>query len=98
MGNLLTSNPVYIDTASSSDIAQKRVVLIQWQDEAGDVADDDELNITINGVTFSVLFKLNTDVGQQPIVLWKAAFSTPILVENLVVNTIDQGAVLVWCV
>jgi hypothetical protein len=97
-GNVLTSNPIYIDTAASSDIYNRRVVLIQWQDEAGDVINDEDLSITINGVTFAMKFKLGSDVGQQDIILWEAAFSTPILVTHMVVNVIDDGAVLVWCV
>ena len=98
MANLLTSNPIYIDTAASSDIYNRRVVLIQWQDEAGDVADDEDLSITINGVTFAVKNKLGSDVGQQPIILWEAVLSEPVFVSHLVVNTIDDGALLVWCV
>ena len=98
MANLLTSNPIYIDTAASSDIYNKKVVLIQWQDEAGDVADGEDLSMTINGVTFAMKFKLGSDVGQQDIILWEAAFSVPIMVTHMVVNTIDDGAVLVWCV
>ncbi len=98
MANNLLSNPIYIDTAASSDIAQKRVILIQWQDEAGDVTDGEDLSITINGVTFAMKYNLGSDVGQQPIILWEAAFSVPFWVDDLVVNTIDDGAVLVWCV
>jgi hypothetical protein len=98
MANLLTSNPIYIDTAASSDLVNVKIQLIQWQDEAGDVANDEDLSLTINGITFAMKFKLGSDVGQQPIVIWEAAFSTPILVTHMVVTLIDDGAVLVWCV
>jgi len=98
MANVLTSNPIYIDTAAGSTITNKRVVLIQWQDEAGDLADDEDLSLTINGVTFAMKNKLATDVGQQPIIIWEAAFSVPIFIDTMVVNVIDDGAVLVWCV
>ena len=97
MANNLVSNPKYIDTAANSNLSNVKIQLIQWQDEAGDVGDGEDLSMTINGVTFAMKFKLGSDVGQQDIILWQAGpFAEPIFARDFVVNTIDDGAVLVW--
>lgn len=97
MGNILTSNPVYIDTAASSDIYDVKIQLIQWYNEAADLADGEDLALTIDGVSIDMKYNLGSDVGQQAIVVWEAGpFAEPIYVRHFVVDTIDDGAVLVW--
>lgn len=98
MANELNSNPVYIDTASGSTLSgQRQVQLIQWLDDANDVADGDDLSFTLNGVTVAIKANLGSDVGQQLTVLYEAGpFKCPIKADDFVVNTIDHGVVLVW--
>lgn len=98
MANLLTDNPVYIDTAASSTVTNKRIVLIQWIDDAADIIDDDDLVFVINGVTVTIKYQKTTDVGGAGVVYYEAAFSTPIFASTFSVTTIDHGALLVWCV
>jgi len=98
MANNLTSNPIFIDTASGSTITNKKVQLIQWYNEAADLADTETCVFTINGVQLTLTYNLGSDVGQQDIVVWQAGpFTDPIFVSSLTVSTIEDGALLIWC-
>lgn len=93
MANTLTTNPVFIDTAAGSTITDQRIQAIQWIDDAGDMANADDLDFTINGVTIHL--KVDTHTSASP-VQYAVHLSHPIVVKTFVVNTIDHGAVLVW--
>jgi hypothetical protein len=98
MANNLTSNPIFIDTASGSTITNKKVQLIQWINEAADLEDTEDLVFTINGIQISMKYNLGSDVGQQDIIIYQAGpFADPIFVTSLTVDTIDDGALLIWC-
>jgi len=97
MANVLTSNPVYIDTAAGSTISDVKIQQIQWLDDANDVADGDDLSFTINGVTVAIKQNLGSDVGFEDTIIYQAGpFAKPILVNSFVVGVIDHGVVLVW--
>ena len=97
MANNLTSNPIYIDTASGSTVTDKKIQCIQWFNEAADLADGEDLAFTINGIAIAMKYNLGSDVGQQDIIVWQAGpFASPIYVREFVVTTIDDGAVLLW--
>ena len=107
MGNTLTSNPIYADTAATLWTGTKRVQLIQWCDDNADIADDDDLSITINGVTIAVKIQIPTTVGGTPvedvspgpsgICMWQIGpFAFPIPMTDVVLNTIDHGSLLLW--
>jgi len=107
MGNTLTSNPIYVDTAATAWTGNKMVRLIQWIDDAGDIADDDDLSITINGVTIAVKVQIATTGGGAPveavtpgvgnICLWQIGpFNPGMYMSDFVVNTIDHGTLLIW--
>lgn len=98
MANVLTSNPVFIDTASGSDLTgMRRIQQIQWIKSDNGFADNDSLVMTINGVEITARYNQGSDVGQQDCVVYQAGpFANPISVINFVVSTIDQGVVLIW--
>lgn len=107
MGNTLTSNPIYVDTAATVWTGNKMVRLIQWIDDAADIADDDDLSITINGVTIAVKIQIGTTSGGAPvenvtpnvgnICVWQIGpFNPGMYMNDFVVNTIDHGALLIW--
>lgn len=97
MANVLTSNPVSIDTATGSDITNRKVQLIQWIDDAADIADNDDLAFTINGVAVAAKIQL-TDNAVENVAVWTMGpFPQPIYVSSMVVTTIDHGVLLVWC-
>ena len=107
MGNTLTSNPIYVDAAATAWTGDKKLRLIQWVDDAADIADNDDLSITINGVTIAVKIQIATTGGGAPveavtpnvgnICVWQIGpFNPGIWVHDLVVNTIDHGALHIW--
>ncbi|MDY6834974.1 MAG: hypothetical protein SVY53_09280 [Chloroflexota bacterium] len=107
MANSLASNPLYIDTAATIWTGDKAVRLIQWIDDNADIADDDDLSITINGVTIAAKAQIATTGGGAPvenvspnvgnICVWQIGpFSPGVYIHNLIVNTIDHGVLLVW--
>lgn len=98
MANNLKGNPAYIDTAgATSELTNVRIQLIQWHNEAADLGDGEDLAMTIDGVSIDMKYNLGSDVGQQDIVVWQAGpFAAPIFVRSFIVDTIDDGAVLVW--
>ncbi len=95
MANNLKSNPKNIDTASGSDILGiMHVQEIQWIDDNADIADGDDLSITINGVAIAV--KVQVANGEN-VCFWRMGpFAKPIPMTNFVCTVIDHGALLVF--
>jgi hypothetical protein len=99
MANNLNSNPVYIDAAASSELSGiSRILLIQWVEDAGDIGNDDDLVMVVNGVTITIKPQrhetpASVDGGG---VVYEAAFSRPFVARDFSVTTIDHGALLVW--
>lgn len=96
MGNLLTSNPLFVDTAATIFTTPKKVSLIQWIDDAADIADDDDLNITINGVTIAAKIALTANEVGNVAVWTMGPFPAGLWVSNFVVTTIDHGVLLIF--
>lgn len=99
MANVKTSNPISIDTASGSTLTGLFYVqCIQWIDDAADIADDDDLSFSLNGVTVAQKVQLTANAVGNTVVYQAGPFASPIAVKDFVVNTIDHGVVLVWIV
>jgi len=107
MGNSLNSNPIYVDTAATAWTGNKMVNLIQWIDDAADIVDDDDLSITVNGVTIAAKVQIATTGGGAPVenvspnvgnvCVWQIGpFSPGIWIHDFIVNTIDHGVLLIW--
>ena len=107
MGNTLTKNPIYVDTAATAWSGTKWVRLIQWIDDAADIADDDDLSITINGLTMAMKIQIPTTTGATPVedltpgpsglCVWQVGpFNPGMPMTGLIVNTIDHGALHIW--
>ena len=108
MGNTLTSNPYYVDTAATLwTKTPKYVREIQWIDDFADIVDDDDLSITINGVTIATKIQIATTTGLTPveavtpnvgnICVWRQGpFNPGIAISDFAVNTIDHGVLLIW--
>jgi hypothetical protein len=97
--NILTGNPVFIDTAASSTLTGIRLIqCIQWIATAIPT-DLDDLSFTLNGVSITTAVPITGTAGEEafPCVLYQAGpFPRPISAKDFVVNTIDSGVVLVW--
>ena len=98
--NVLTSNPIFIDTAAGSALTgERKIQLIQWIVTAAPT-DLDDLSFTLNGVTITTIVPITATAGEEayPCVLFQAGpFARPIRAKDFVVNTLDSGVVLVWC-
>ena len=98
MANVLTGNPKSIDTAAGSTLSGLvGIKELQWIDNAGDIADGDDLSFTMNGVTVAMVANIGSDVGDQDIVKYRLGpFNPPLIAKDFVVNTIDHGVLLVF--
>jgi hypothetical protein len=95
-GNVLTGNPMTVDTAATLwSSANKYVQLIQWIDDAADIANDDDILLVINGVTITGKIQMTADtIGN--LVVWEMAFNPPMRIESFVVTTLDSGLLVIW--
>jgi hypothetical protein len=104
---LPTTMPVVKAAAATVTDKAINLRLIQWIDDAGDIADDDDIVLTINGVALTGKVQIGTTAGGAAveavtpnvgnIVVWQIGpFNPGIHVTGLVVTTIDHGAVHVW--
>lgn len=108
MANQTKSNPIVADTAASLWSTGVRYVReIQWIDDAADIADSDDLNITINGAVIAAAIQVGTTGGGTPVenvspnvgnlCVWRVGpFNPGIPVDNFVITTIDHGSLLIW--
>jgi hypothetical protein len=96
MANLLTSNPLRVDSAATIFSTPKKVSLIQWIDDNADIADDDDLLITINDVVITAKIQLTANTIGDVAVWTMGPFPKGLWVSNFVVTTIDHGALLIF--
>lgn len=98
MANNLNSNPLFVDTAATLwTESPKYVKLIQWVDDVGDMTDNDDCILTINGVALTGRIQRPTDVGFSHTVKWQIGpFNPGIPVSTFIVTTIDSGVIHIW--
>ena len=100
MANALYSNPIRIDsTTAGSWSGMKSVRLIQWVDLNEDIADGDELVMTINGTTVQCEIQIDADdvsLGGGAVAWNIGPFNPGIPVQDFAVTTLDGGVVYVW--
>ena len=97
MANQTTGKVKIIDTAAGSGHSGVvRIREIQWIDDAGDIADGDDLSITIDGATLAIKQNIGSDVGQENLIVWRLGpFNPGLKVNGYLVNTIDHGVVVI---
>lgn len=96
MANQITGSPYVIDTAATIwDGPSKNIQLVQWIDVAADIADDDDLVITINNQIITGKIQLTAnEIGN--LAVWTfGPFDYGIGANQFGVTTIDAGALLV---
>jgi hypothetical protein len=97
MGNVLTSNPIRVDTAATAFSTPKKIQLIQWVDDdaaaGGSIGDGEGLTMAVNGVTIQVLV---VDISTQVPIAYEASFPNGVNIDSLVVSVIDGGTLLIW--
>ena len=103
MGNQLTNSPYVVDTAATiwdgslptSTTNGKHVQLIQWIDNAADIADDDDIVLTLDGQIITGKLQ-HTNNAMANLVAWEVRLSPPIFINKFVVTTIDKGELVIW--
>ncbi len=99
MADQLTSNPLRAETTATSLWSKgiKRVRLIQWIDDAGDIVHDSTLTLTINGVALVVKIQPLNDALGCGAVAWEIGpFSPGIPVSDFTVTTMAHGHLHIW--
>ena len=99
MANQTGANPYVFDTTTGASISGPfKLRLIQWVDVGGDMTDNDDLAMTINGVSLDTKVQRPTDAGFAPgAVFWEIGpFNPGMSVHDFSVDTLDSGAVHVW--
>lgn len=96
MANQVSGNPIVLDTNSTQLTGRHYVMLIQWVDNAADIADDDDLVFVVNGQTVTVKLAMTANELNNAVV-YEAAFSRPLIVDSFSLTTIDHGELLLWC-
>ena len=97
MAAQLKGNPIVLDTDADSLTGRHYIKLIQWVDDNADIADNDDLVLTINGQTVTIKYQKTTDVGSAGAVYYQAGpFNPPFIADSFVATTIDAGNVLIW--
>ena len=99
MANQTTSNPKIFDTSGTiTGIFGLR--LIQWVDNAMDIADADNCVFTVNGVTLTAQVQRGATENESPdggAVLWEIGpFNPAMACHDLTVTTVAHGELHVW--
>ena len=99
MANVLTDRIKYIDTggATSAVTGKRKIRLIQWIDDASDIADGDDLVIVLGGTTITFKVTITSDIGEQALVKFQTGpFNPGYAVDGYSVTTIDHGVLYIW--
>lgn len=97
MANSLYTNPIIMESAAAAWTGLKYVREVQWVDDNADIADNDELQITVNGATINIKVQKPSDVGHQDPIVWRLGpFSPGIPMTDFTVDTIDHGDLLIF--
>lgn len=75
----------------------KRVTLIQWVDDNGDLVHDSTLVLTLNGVALTFKIQPLADQLGFGAVAWQAGpFSNGVMISDFVVTTMATGHLHIW--
>jgi hypothetical protein len=96
MANQLNSRLTVIDTNATTLSGLSFIRLIQWVDNAADIADDDDLVLVMNGITITGKIALTANTINNLVVYQIGPFSPGIPVTDFTVTTIDHGELLVF--
>lgn len=95
MANSLNTNPITVDTTDATLWSgTKFVKLVQWIDDAGDVAADDILIITVNGATITA--KIAAIDATESTTYWQFGPFDKGVPWSGVGVTIPHGLLVIW--
>ena len=98
MANLLTTNPMRVETAATLwSKTPKFVRLIQWVDDNGDLVHDSTLVLTINGCALTVKIQPLVNELAFGAVAWQMGpFNPGVCIDTFIVTTMATGHLHVW--
>ena len=95
MANQTAGNPAIFDTTGSLS-GLKYIRQIQWVDDAADIADDADMVLTINGVTFTHKLQHTNNAASSTVFYNAGPFNPGLPVTDFTVTTLDAGTIVVW--
>jgi len=97
MANVLTHPLSVIDTAGATSTINNFILrMVQWIDDAADIADDDDLVLTINGITMTCKIQLTANTVNNLVLYQIGPFNPGVRVNSFTVTTLDAGVIHVW--
>ena len=98
MANSINTNPMRMEAAGTAWTGKtKRVRLVQWVDNAGDIVDESTAVLTINGCALTTKLQLEANISNYGVVVWQLGpFSPGIAVNSFVVTTLGTGELHIW--
>ena len=94
MANTLFTNPMYLDTTGATSVPAEniRLRLLQWIDDAADIAHDSTIVFALNGVTMTAKIQPVADDNAFGAVAWQIGpFNPGILVTDFSLTTMAHG-------
>lgn len=96
MTTLPTTMPVEKTAAAVITDQIVNLRLIQWVDDAKDIANDSNCDLAINGTTIHAQIQMTADETHGVVVWQIGPFNPGITVRGIEVVTLDHGAIQVW--
>jgi hypothetical protein len=98
MADNFYTNPILITEAGTAWTGKtKKIVLVQWVDDAGDLAHDSTAVLTINGVALTVKIQpLANQLGFGAVAWQIGPFNPGIPVDSFVITTLGTGNLHIW--
>ena len=98
MANSVYTNPIRMEAAGTVwNKENRKVRLVQWVDDNGDLVHDSTAVLTINGCALTVKIQpLNDALGFGAVAWQLGPFNPGIAIDSFVVTTLGTGHLHIW--
>ena len=98
MANSVYTNPIRMEAAGTVwNKENRKVRLVQWVDDNGDIVNDSTAVLTINGCALTVKLQLEATISNYGVVVWQLGpFNPGIAIDSFVVTTLGTGHLHIW--
>jgi hypothetical protein len=84
------------DWGTNVTLTNLRIRLMQWIDDAANIADDDDIVFVMDGVTITAKIQLTANAVNNVCVWQMGPFDPPLRCNTFVGDTLDNGAFVIW--